>query len=236
MNQLISIKFFPSLGFLTFKFLTTHLATKLYVSIKVDVTRTYKRAVRTTLNSSTELNDFSNPVQAAKKMNNWVAKSTKNLITEIIDPNLLNEETVLILINCIYFKADWLSEFRKSSTRNATFNCINGEKKSVSFMSRTGFYQFSQNVEELGNAMAVRLNYKNSNSSMIFIMPKKSQTIQSWLKNTRKINWTLVDEQMPAQGMVNVTIPKFNITTFKIIDENIKKVIFLRLNLKKKLC
>lgn len=209
--------------FLFFSF-TINPATKLYVTSTTDVKKAYAKAIRKTLNSTTEQVDFTTSARTAKKINDWVAKSTKNLITEIIDSRMLTSETLLVLINCIYFQADWLMNFKKSSTRNAPFYRADGSEKDMSFMSRTGFFQYSSDVTELGHAMAVRLNYKKSNASMTFILPNGTQSLQDWLSDRKSINWTLVDEQMPAVGMVNVTIPKFNITTFKTIDKNLKKV------------
>ena len=48
--------------------------------------------------------DFSNGDKVADEINSWVAKQTRNKISELIGPGVLNVLTRLVLTNAIYFK------------------------------------------------------------------------------------------------------------------------------------
>jgi serpin B len=78
------------------------------------------------------------PKEGVKQINTWVAESTKNLITEIIDPNNLNHlpdtVTELVLANAIYFKGKWKQRFNKKSTKDDKFYRLDGTTVDVPFM------------------------------------------------------------------------------------------------------
>jgi hypothetical protein len=54
-------------------------------------------------------------------MNSWVEKHTNDKIHNLIESNLLDEGTRAVLINALYFKANWSSPFPLASTRNINF-------------------------------------------------------------------------------------------------------------------
>ena len=70
---------------------------------------------------------------ATKAMNDWVKEKTRGKIPELfskpLDPN-----TVLVLINALYFKGAWRTPFNKNATRDGTFHTSDGRKVTVPFM------------------------------------------------------------------------------------------------------
>jgi len=59
--------------------------------------------------------DFSDP-QAADTINQWIDQATKGKIAEMIDS--IPFETMMYLVNAIYFKGDWTHQFSASETRD----------------------------------------------------------------------------------------------------------------------
>lgn len=57
--------------------------------------------------------DFSDSGAAADKINEWVADSTHDKITQLVDENALPAETLLVLANALYLKAPWYEAFGK---------------------------------------------------------------------------------------------------------------------------
>ena len=80
--------------------------------------------------------DFGNPRKAAKKINGWVEKETKNNIKDLISPKMLKKDTNLIMVNAIHFKASWEKPFDGSNRE--TFYSENMKKRSVSMMELNG--------------------------------------------------------------------------------------------------
>ncbi len=77
--------------------------------------------------------DFDSP-SAAGTINDWVRQNTSGRIEEIVgDP--ISAETIMFLINAIYFKADWASQFDKSLTQNEQFSLTDGSQTTVQMMS-----------------------------------------------------------------------------------------------------
>lgn len=74
---------------------------------------------------------------AAPTINEWVDRSTRGRISNIVDAPL-PQDAVMFLINAIYFKGSWRDRFEASATRDAPFTLANGSTKTVRMMNRTG--------------------------------------------------------------------------------------------------
>lgn len=112
--------------------------------------------------------DFDDP-QLTKDINRWVSDATKqripSAIDEPIDPN-----TVMFLINTLYFKADWATEFDKAETHKRMF--YGKANKEVDMMSAVMTLGYS-NVE---GKQVVLLPYKDPDLTMMVIMDDNNST------------------------------------------------------------
>ena len=69
------------------------------------------------------LADFINQAEPARKaINNWVSDQTKDKINDLLPKDSVGPDTRMVLVNAIYFKADWLNQFDANSTGNAPFS------------------------------------------------------------------------------------------------------------------
>ena len=59
--------------------------------------------------------------QTADKINKWVEGETREKIKDLIYPDMLNSDTMMVLINAIYFKANWASKFEERFTKSKDF-------------------------------------------------------------------------------------------------------------------
>lgn len=96
-----------------------------------DLLRTYYNATLTTL-------DFKNtPQQAADAINAWVNQHTQGKISELLHPQNISQNILLILTNAIYFKGAWQFPFDKEKTQEAAFTLIDGKQVNVPMMQQT---------------------------------------------------------------------------------------------------
>ena len=58
---------------------------------------------------------------SAAQINKDVSEATKGLIKDIITPDAITGDTVMVLTNAIYFKGDWQKQFDKSETKPMKF-------------------------------------------------------------------------------------------------------------------
>ena len=66
--------------------------------------------------------DFGQSEQSRTAINQWVEKQTNKKIQDLIAPGSINALTKLVLVNAIYFKADWKVKFDKSKTEKGDFH------------------------------------------------------------------------------------------------------------------
>ena len=64
-------------------------------------------------NAESKSFDITDPL-VPKQINSWIESKTNGLIKNMIDK--LDQNTVMLLINAIYFKGKWNSQFDKENT------------------------------------------------------------------------------------------------------------------------
>ena len=147
--------------------------------------------------------DFSDP-NSVNTINQWVNTNTNGKIEKIlgqIDPN-----EVLFLINAIYFKGAWQTEFDSEKTRDNPFHLANGSQKQVPMMNREDKYPFYYT----SNFAAISLPYGDGRVSMSIFLPSPDSSLDQFLENLNAENWKNWISQFREQK-VGVQIPKFKI-------------------------
>jgi serine protease inhibitor len=152
---------------------------------------------------SAEVSSY-DPSQADKskdKINKWVDDKTNGKIDKIIDK--INAEDVMFLINAVYFKAKWKTEFKKSKTQKASFTLDNGTEKEVETM--IGEVKLSYYNEE--RYSVIKLPYGAGKFNMIIYLPEEGYTtddIVGEIENTDfdKLNALTLEER-------DLWLPKF---------------------------
>ena len=152
------------------------------------------------------------PLKSAEQVNEWCSEKTHGKITKILDE--LNPDTVMLLINAVYFKADWQHPFNPSFTYTGKFTGPT-ETKDVRFMTQTKNF----NYYEDNNVQVVELPYKNDSTSAIVILPKDKIDVDTYLKSLddNELNTILAGF---TSKRVSLSLPKFEIefeTKFKDI-------------------
>jgi serine protease inhibitor len=108
--------------------------------------------------------DFSDP-GAPSVINGWVNKSTRGLIDSIVDS--VSRETMLYLINAIYFKGRWQAEFDPSLTQDDVFHPAGGGEQKVPMMNRSGSFRYGEDAA----LQVVRLPYGGGRMAMYVFLP-----------------------------------------------------------------
>ncbi|MDD5773688.1 MAG: ankyrin repeat domain-containing protein [bacterium] len=153
--------------------------------------------------------DFRNNGEIARlKINKWVEDGTKNKIKHLVPPGMINSNTKFILTNAVYFKAGWLRRFGKNITKDAPFKLPSGKNINVKMMSGYGEYEYGEN----NNLQILEMPYKDSDISMIVLLPKKYDGL---METEKIINDANIKEWISSleKKDVNVLLPKFKITS-----------------------
>lgn len=113
--------------------------------------------------------DYRDPETARQKINAWVEEKTQEKIKELISPGILDDLTRLVLVNAIYFKGNWASQFEKKLTKAATFLVTPSEKVEVPMMTQEHMFGYGE-----GDSLQIlELPYVGDDLAMIVLLPKK---------------------------------------------------------------
>ncbi len=126
--------------------------------------------------------DFNSP-QAIATINDWVDTNTNGKIEKIVDR--IDPQTLLFLINAIYFKGNWQDEFDKSMTRPGTFHLSDGSEKRVQMMRREGEYPYFRGE----NFEATSLPYGDGRLGMYIFLPSPNSNLKKFLRDLSADNW-----------------------------------------------
>ncbi len=115
--------------------------------------------------------DFKKAAGAARlEINKWTSGQTNGRIKDLFPENSLNSLTRLVLVDAVYFKGKWKTQFDKSLTAEAEFFPRPDAKVKVNMMKRTGEgaeFNYFQTMD----IQVLELPYKNSGLSMLIILP-----------------------------------------------------------------
>ncbi|CAG0904861.1 unnamed protein product, partial [Darwinula stevensoni] len=205
---------------------TLEMANKAYLYHESNGTRQsreYAEALRQYFASDAEWVRFDEPTR--QKINAWVEGVTKNKIKNLIPPGIFDPLfTRAVLVNGIYFKADWQTEFAKELTEPSPFYLDNGQSYMVDMMT-SGFFETRSAFLSNLQASAVELKYKAKCSGggevrMLIVVPTgqgSMETLRRGLDGEALVS--LYENDLQVSSKVKVLMPKFRLdTTFPVKD------------------
>lgn len=120
--------------------------------------------------------DFAKASEAARKaINEWVKANTESLIPELLQPSDVDSDTVLFLVNTVYFNAAWATAFPHKSTRPAPFELTDGSQVEVPTMAAE---DISGGRATVDGTEVIELPYKGEQMSMVLLVPPSGQLSQ----------------------------------------------------------
>ncbi len=113
--------------------------------------------------------DFVDDTEGARQaVNTWTAEQTHDKIPEILPQGVVDAMTRLVLVNALYFKAPWATEFEPSLTADGPFHRAGGDTVDVPMMHgeiRGAGYGRGPGLT------AVRLPYYGTTLAMTIVLP-----------------------------------------------------------------
>ncbi|XP_017959616.1 alaserpin-like isoform X3 [Drosophila navojoa] len=182
------------------------IANKIYVKQNYELNDDFNRLLSKQFLSAAENVEFAHSVQAAGIINAWVEQQTNKLIKDLVPPSLLDAQTRLVLINAIHFKGNWVHQFPEHATRNERFHLNEVEGVEVPMMNVKERFRYA-NLPDL-NAAALELPYKDSNLSMLILLPNSKTGLPQLEQQLRGTPLSKITEQLQSNQVV-VKLPKF---------------------------
>merc|ERR1712038_47447 len=166
--------------------------------------------------TSTQTTNFAKSEEAADAINEYVENKTRGLIEEIITPQDVGSLTRLVLVNAIYFKADWKYQFNKKFTSPMFYNLIGNQGRVEHEKGMKVLAAFRSGNSEKLNSRILELPYESSDFSMYVMIPKNNtlESLNGLVQNyeIQEIEKSL--KSSPDGQLLKVYMPAFE-TTFK---------------------
>ncbi|XP_020014766.1 antithrombin-III [Castor canadensis] len=183
-------------------------ANRLFGDKSLTFNETYQEISEMVYGAKLQPLDFKeNAEQSRVTINNWVANKTEGRITDVIPSDAINELTVLVLVNTIYFKGLWKSKFSPENTRKELFYKADGESCSASMMYQEGKFHYRRVAE---GTQVLELPFKGDDITLVLILPKPEKSLA---KVEQELSSELLQEWLDEleEMMLVVHMPRFRI-------------------------
>lgn len=135
-------------------------------------------------------------------INSWIEDKTNGLIKNMLSG--LEDNTVMLLINAIYFKGKWGSQFDKNKTVNGSFYKYDGSTAEVPMMKQTSEYK----VYSGEGFVLAEFPYGQGNFVMDVIVPDGQNGIKTVLPAINETSFNGWLEQM-VTTKTDLSFPRF---------------------------
>ncbi|CAN9501236.1 unnamed protein product [Ophioblennius macclurei] len=139
------------------------------------------------------------PLLSVEEVNQWVENTTSGHITNFLES--APHDIVLMLINAVYFKGEWQTQFDPQGTSKAPFYVDKQDSVSVDMMKSAQYPLRLLDHPELQSQVA-SFPFKG-NTSFLVVLPRGN--ISSVLP---KVNISDIYERLPQEKNMQVNLPK----------------------------
>ncbi|MBN1414313.1 MAG: serpin family protein [Bacteroidales bacterium] len=151
---------------------------------------------------------------ALEIINGWVADKTHDKIQEVLD--FIPPDAVMYLINAIYFKGIWRSEFDKDKTTDMPFYLKDGSVIQVPTMQQQDTFRYFHN----DLLSAVELPYGDGNFSMAILLPENNKTTDDVVSALSIENWDAWMKEFSARDVV-MHLPRLKYEYNRLLNQDL---------------
>ena len=161
--------------------------------------------------------DFSSPA-TVPRINAWVDTATNGKIDHVIDD--IGDEIVMLLMNAIYFKGRWRSQFDPDLTQNAPFATERGTSHTARMMH---LEREEVALASLNGVQAVDLPYGRAAFTMTAILPPAGMDVDAFIETFDQPRWDALIAAL-HQTKADVFLPKFAMTWEDTLNSDLKSM------------
>jgi serpin B len=150
----------------------------------------------------------SDPEAARLAINGWVESKTNDKIKELLTRDDITKYTRSILVNTIYFKADWAEPFDKAATKIDKFKLTKGKPVLLPLMNQRNSFGYA----EKDGVQILSMPYRGGETDMVILLPKAGKLAAMEKKITTAGFAPWADPLRESYDVDTiVTLPKFKI-------------------------
>ncbi|MBS3944622.1 MAG: serpin family protein [Melioribacter sp.] len=180
------------------------------IPVKPDFIETNKKYFNAVINPM----NFNDPA-TVNTINNWVKESTNGKIAKIVDK--IDPQTIMYLINAIYFKGTWQYQFDKNKTMDDLFKKESDDQVKCRMMNlETDFYVSSNDTFTM-----LDLPYGKGNFSMTILLPAKDKKVKDVVSSLTDVVWKNSINSL-SKTKKQLYMPKFKMEYKIKLNETLK--------------
>ena len=197
-----------------------NLANRLFGSSRLDIEAGYQNTISNFYGGELKRLDFAgSPEPSRIHINEWVSNETESKIPELLGEGTIDHNTIMVVVNAIYFKGTWKREFNESLTEDNMFygqNADDGDDitASVPMMRITDFFKFTHS--DSLNAKIIEVPYEGEQVSMVIVLPDAEIQL---LESEIVIEQILSTINDASEVNVNFQLPRFEVTQEMFLGE-----------------
>lgn len=157
--------------------------------------------------------NFANPAIVVDSINKQVATFTQQMIKEILNKNMIDHNTAMLIVNAIFFKGKWKLQFDPMQTKPEKFWINSKNFVTVPFMKKQGEYAFYSNLDY----KQISLPYSDGEHKMVVVIPNSTYGIEQLMSNYSLAQ--LFNTRYAEMHDVWLTMPKFNVESDLALKE-----------------
>ena len=146
------------------------------------------------------------PLISAEQINNWCSNKTHGKINNILP--YLDPSIVMIILNAVYFKDEWSSQFEEYLTKDLPFYNLGNNETKVKTMSQIEYFPYYEDKK----VQAIKLRFSHDYMSAIIIFPAEGTDINKYintLSNSSDEYNKIIEGFKTTQ--VHLQLPKFEV-------------------------
>ncbi|KAJ8320452.1 hypothetical protein KUTeg_002039 [Tegillarca granosa] len=163
------------------------------------------------------------PEISRQYINDWASNKTNNLINDILPKGSITRNSIMFLVNAIYFKGSWKLKFDKTKTKNSDFYLSATVTEKVEMMNmRTK--QLRSGTNKQYDCKVLELPYKGEDFNMLVILPNSVDGVPELETKLTADALLSLKSSLRKQETI-VSIPKFEILSgFKSLIDPLKQL------------
>ena len=159
--------------------------------------------------------DFTDVSGSLGTINGWVSDNTGGKIPSIVDE--IDGNTIMFLINAVYFNARWRTEFDPAKTLDEQFRASDGSVQPVRMMHRAGSMRYARGP----GWQAVDLPYGNTAFSMTVVLPNENEDVEAVAASMTPETWSQLTAAFDS-AEVDLALPKFRLAYGRLLKDDLR--------------
>ncbi|KAL5287313.1 hypothetical protein ACFFRR_008296 [Megaselia abdita] len=183
---------------------------KIWLKNSLEVRSRFQEIAKRSFNSEVSNVDFGDSAKVVDDINSWIDEATHHTIQDVISKDAVNQNTLLVLLNAVYFKGQWENTFKLFKKPGRFYN--HGQTiVPVNQMSTSRNILYGE-LKEI-DAVAVEIPYKTNGLSMLILLPKETNGLPDMEDKLASLDVLELVKNRLFHRTIKVILPKFTINS-----------------------